>query len=256
MIRKVILVALLVTSMCVAAYAETSTRSGILADESMVLGRDGAILVIETAATFVPQALDMLGETYDYFSGADFSAMDLSSYDHVFIAMDGGLVEEPSIANAAAFAENGGCLHFFGGTCWQAYAIAMNMYLLENDTDDYCWTISSSPNSTVTDAGHYLTAGLPASSDFVNNSAAYYSLRITDAAAMVGAVNGDGWPLLANKVIGEGMVDICLNSAYADYWSDPADWAWGEQVIANMLTCNGSVATENSSWSSIKAQYR
>jgi len=257
MIRKLLLVALLVTGMCVAAYAdETVSRPGIEPGDGAFFGRDGEILVIETTDTFVPAALDMLGEVYDTFSGADFSAVDLSGYDHVFVCMDGGLIEEASIANVAAFANDGGCLHFFGGTCWQPYAQAMDEYLLANNSDDYCWTVSGAPHSTVTDAGHYLAVGLPASYDFLNTSAAYYSLRSTDGAALVAAVNGDGYDHLLSKDIGEGNFDICINSAYFAYWTEPSDWDWGMQVVANMLTCDGPVATENSSWSSIKAQYR
>ena len=73
---------------------------------------------------------------------------------------------------------------------------------------------------------------------------------------MVAAVNGDGYAHLLSKDIGEGTFDICIYEAHEYAWGLPSDSDWGEQVVANMLTCAGPVATENTSWSSIKSLYR
>jgi hypothetical protein len=196
----------------------------------------GGVLLIETTTTFLPQCLDDLGVTYDSFSGSDFSAVDLSGYGHVIVGMDGGLVNDPSIANVEAFATAGGALHFVGGTCWEPYALAVDNRLLEHDTADYCWTtVSGSPDSTVVDPGNPLAAGLPATYDFDNNSATYYSLRPMDAAAAIAAVNGDGYDHLLSKPIGAGTFDILTNSPSDDYWESADDYNWGCQVVQNML---------------------
>ena len=59
------------------------------------------VLLIETTDTFLDQCLNDLGVAYDSYFGGDFSGLDLSGYLHVILGMDGGLVEEPSIINAA-----------------------------------------------------------------------------------------------------------------------------------------------------------
>jgi len=258
--RKLTLIALLLVAFSLNAVADTTTsRDGIILHDANSLSGDRvpqAILLIETTDSFIGQALTDLGHGYDLFSGADFSGVDLTAYTHVFVGMDGGLVEAPSIMNAAGWAMNGGCLHFFGGSCWQPFAQAMNDYLLENNVNDYCWSISAMPHSTVVDPGHYLANGLPVNHDFADPSASYYSLRSTDAGAAVAAVNGDDYDHLLSKSIGDGVFDICINSAYAPYWVDANDYDWGKQVVANMLECSGGIATDDQSWSNIKALYR
>jgi hypothetical protein len=240
------------------SFAFASSSSNDIANENLGWiyqnGDREDVLLIETTDTFLGACLADLGVAYDYFFGGDFSALDLSGYQHVILGMDGGLVEEPSIVNAANFANAGGAFHIFGGTCWQPFAIAVNAHLLENNTNDYCWsTVGGVPHTVVTDAGHYLANGLPADYTFNNLSASYYSLRPTDGAAAVAAVNGDGFDHLLSKAIGAGTFDICTNSSYGSYWAG-ADYDWGCQVVENMLNL-GPTANEESSWSQVKSLY-
>jgi len=213
------------------------------------------VLLIETIDSVVNTALVELGITFDLFAGEDFSAVDLSAYDHVFVAMDGGLMEAPSIMNVAAWANAGGCLHFYGGSNYTPYAQALNDYLLQNDTANHFWQTSATPHVTVVDAGHYLATDLPASYDFLDTGAAFYQTRSTDAGMAVAAVNGDQFDMLMSRSIGDGNFDICINSASADYYSNDADYRWAKQVVANMLECAGQVATQTSSWGAVKSLF-
>lgn len=214
-----------------------------------------SVLLIETSTTFLDQALIDLSVAYDYFAGDDFSGLDLSGYTHVFLGMDGGIVGEPSILNAANFVSNGGFLHFYGGTCWEPFAIAVDAHLVGNDTADYCWAmVGGTPHSTVTDVGHYLANLLPGTYNFADIAATYYATRTTDGGLAVAAVNGDGYNHLFSKSIGAGNFDWCINSAYETYYVNPNDYSWGLQVVSNMLLL-GPTATEESSWSSVKALY-
>jgi hypothetical protein len=255
------LVALLAVGLSgIAAAHETSTDIYIGLEEGGWIIHDGQggndILLIETTTTALGAALTALGHTYDYFSGSDFSGLDLSPYDHVFLGMDGGLVEGPSIQNLANFINAGGCGHIFGGTCWQPYAIAMNTYILENDINNYCWVQNAiPPDSRVVDAAHYLASGLPANYNYLNNAASYYQLRNTDVLAWVAAENGDGYDHLLSKDLGSGNFDICINSSYSGYWAG-ADFDWMTQVVANMLNGCGVTPTTESSWGAIKSLYR
>jgi hypothetical protein len=259
--RLIALAALLVVTSGLAYAHETSTNPDIiLEDGGMVyhtIGRTQDVLLIDTTSSALDQALNDLGVPYDLFFGDNFAAVDLSPYSHVFVAMDGGLVEAPSVQNAANFASNGGCLHFYGGTCYQPYAIALDQYLLTNQTNNYCWTtVFGAPHSTVVDGGHYLAAGLPANYNFADISASYYQTRNTDAGAAVAAVNGDGFDHLLSKGIGTGNFDYCINSPYEFYYANPSDYQWLLQVVENMLVCAGPTATEQTSWGSVKSLYR
>lgn len=260
--RLLALGAVLLVGMSGIAFAhETSTDPSIVLENTGLIMHDillpQEVLLIETTDTALDQALNDLGVPYDYFGGDNFSGLDLSPYTHVFVGMDGGLVEGPSLQNAANFASNGGCLHFYGGTCWQPYAIGLNDYLLQNQTGNYCWTtVGGSPHSTVVNAGHYLAAGLPGTYNFYDIAATYYQTRNTDAAASVAAVNGDGFDHLLSKPIGNGSFDYCINSPYAYYYLNPNDYSWLKTVVENMMACGGPVATESSSWGAIKAIYR
>jgi hypothetical protein len=255
--RKTLIFSVVILAMAASALATTTTPLVRPSNGGMESAGDrNTILLIETTTTFLGQALTDLSVAFDLFSGSDFSGVDLSAYTQVFLGMDGGLVEAPSIANLANFVNAGGCAHIYGGTCWEGYAVALNDYLLANDTTNYCWTVSNTPHATVVDGGNYLATGLPASYNFVDSSAAYYATRSTDGAAMVAAVNGDGYDMLMWKMVGGGIVDFCINSAYYAYWTNPSDYAWGQQVVANMLTCDGSVAVENSTWGNVKSLFR
>jgi len=255
---SLMLLLLLVGLSALAQAADTSTRRDILLHEDgWVDGPNrNTVLLIETISTFLDQALTELAVAHDVYAGEDFSALDLSGYDHVFVGMDGGMVEAPSIANVAGWAANGGCLHFYGGTAWGAYVEAMNQLLLQNDTSTYYWTVSTTPHSTIVDAGHYLAAGLPASYNFIDDSAAYYQIRSTDGAVSVAAVNGDQYHHLMSKILGQGSFDICINSSYESYYTNLDDYNWGKQVVANMLSCQGGVASEAKAWGGVKSLFR
>jgi hypothetical protein len=257
---------LLVGTGGIAVSHETSTDPSIVLESGGFVAHDPNrtqdVLLIETTTTALGQALTDLSVTYDSFLGDDFSAVDLSPYVHVFVAMDGGLVEAPSLQNAANYVNAGGCLHFYGGTCWQPYAQGLNTYLLQNDVHNYCWaTVGGSPHSTVVDAGHHLAADLPATYSFADIFASYYQTRNTDGVALVAAANGDGYDHLFSKWIGSGHFDYCTNSPYIYYYSNPNDYAWLRTVVRNMVTnyyCGGipPVAVRNASWGAIKAIYR
>jgi hypothetical protein len=216
------------------------------------------VLLIETISTALGAALTSLSVPYDLYQGQDFSGLDLSPYTHVFLAMDGGLVENPSIQNLANFANDGGCAHIYGGTCYQPYAIALNTHLLLNNINDYCWTtVNGLPHSTVVDNAHYLAQGLPATYTFVDIAASYYQTRSTDGAAAVAAENGDGYDHVMSKAIGNGSVDLCINSPSEVYYQNGSDFDWLTQVVSNMLDCGAApTATESATWGGIKAIYR
>jgi len=213
------------------------------------------VLLIETTETAIGSILGDLGVAHDLYTGDDFSTIDLSPYVHVIVAMDGGAIEEGSIANVAAFASGGGLLHFIGGTAWQPFAVAVNSHLVANEIDDYYWMISTIPHVTLTDPDHCLSVGLPGSYNFTDPSAAYYMIRVTDGAIDQAAENGDGYPLLFSKSVGSGWFDWCINSPYSLYWVDAGDYGWLLQVVTNMLQEMPSPVGETT-WGRIKGLYR
>ncbi len=243
-----------------ATSAEATRTPGSAAppQQGWVSQRGANVLVIES--TFVDgtihRALNELGVPFDVFFGDIFSGVDLSPYDHVFVAMDGGLMDNASIQNVAVWARLGGCAHFYGGSCWFDYAAALNQYFLENDQNNWCWEIVGGvPDVTVTNAGHYLASGLPATYNFVDDAASYYQTRSTDGALQIAARNGDGYAMLGSKPFLAGNFDICINSPYSDYYSNATDFNWLKQVVANMLTCGAATAVEPTTWGQIKSLY-
>lgn len=253
----------------VMAVCATAARGDGTVSNPMLPGQDGGasnltavntVLLIQTGVTVgqsVGRALTELGITYDFLATSDFSAVNLAPYQHVFVGMDGGTITTASIVNVRNWVQGGHCLHFYGGTCWQEYATALNANLLQNNVNDYCWaTVAGAPDVTVTNAGHYLAGGLPATYTFANHSASYYQTRTTDAGISVAAVNGDNFKCLLSKPIGSGNFDICINSAYDGYYTNNADYQWLKQVVRNMLLCGGATAVEASTWGTIKAIYQ
>jgi hypothetical protein len=194
-----------------------------------------SVLLLETNDTHVDASLDALGVGYDQQLNGDFSLIDLSGYRQVFLALDGGPLGAPLIANLAGFAAAGGALHVLGGSAYAPYVTAMNDMLLGCDTGNYSWTMSpASPQFSVVDPGHYLTRNLTSTHDFGNVSATYYQLRITDPAAEVAAVNSAGAIQLAAKPHGDGRLDICTNSPTQSYYAGD-DVIWAATVVRNML---------------------
>lgn len=258
MIKKATGLALLCVGAATSAFAVTASNEAILpASGGWVHQGRANVLLIETTSTALGQALTDCGQAYDLFSGDDFSALDLSPYQHVFLGMDGGLVEGPSLQNASNFANAGGNFHIYGGTCWQNYAIGLDTYLVQNDINNYCWTtVGGVPHSTVTNTAHYLAQGLPVTYTYADLSASYYQTRTTDAGLSVAAVNGDGYNHLFSKGIGGGSVDACINSSYYYYYTNPNDYAWMKQVVCNMLQAGGPVPTQQTTWGQLKTIVR
>ncbi|MCH7496375.1 MAG: M6 family metalloprotease domain-containing protein [Candidatus Marinimicrobia bacterium] len=197
----------------------------------------GTVLVLSTVSisASVLLALTNLGVTYDHIATTVFTGIDFSPYQTVIVALDGGLVETASVQALADAAGAGRKLIIVGGTNYGPYYIGMESYLLSH-TNQQGWVISAPPHLTVTDTGHPLVAGVPASYNFVNSSAANYMLRVSDPVAAVAAVNGDGHPILLDKPIGTGHLVAFLNSALDSYWLNAADFAVLETVLDNALT--------------------
>lgn len=192
------------------------------------------VLLIETVNTFLVPALDDLGITYDYFLGDDYSEIDLYGYDHVFVAMNGGFVEDASVVRAASYAKEGGHLHFWGGTTHEPYMEALNLYLLPCDLDSLSWAWPEEPHSTIEHIGHFLANGLPVTHNFTTSNPAAYQTRAFGGPATVVAVNGDKHPQLLTRSFGAGRFDICVNNPGVSDWST-ADLVWGKQVVWNVL---------------------
>lgn len=258
--RRLIFLILLLVGVSGFAYADqTASRADIVnSNEGWLTQPDrNEVLLIRTTDVALNQAFSDLSVPFDEYVGDNFSGVDLTGYTHVFVAMDGGLVEDPSIQNVATFAGNGGHVHFYGGTCWQGYAIALNAHLLLNDVNNYCWsTVGGSPDVLVVDPAHCLADALPGTYNFVDPAATFYSTRSTDPGTAVAAINGDNYDMLMSKAIGAGTFDICINSPYVSYYMNPTDYNWLKQVVQNMLNCVVPVPVENTTWGNIKALYR
>ena len=228
------------------AALAASTASTPLAEQSLLqvnkfvikkLAPAPPFLIISTTDTAgsVQQALTDHGITFDLFSGADWSGIDLSGYNTVIIGMDGGSVSAASVQNVANFVTNGGRLIIIGGSALAEWTNAVNTYLLANATANYDWAISAQPHLTITDPAHILATGLPGTYNFTNPSAAFYQIKSTDPAASVAAVNGDGYAAIFSKTIGSGTLIWFINSAEEGYWSNPADYNILSTFIANAI---------------------
>ena len=216
---------------------------------------NNSVALLETTTTALGEVLTSLGVTYDDYQGPPFPT-NLTQYTTVLLGMDGGLLEGSDIQNLAAYASAGGNLVFFGGTCWQDYAVAMDTYLVRNDTNNYCWTeVMNTPAVRIVDPENPLSLGLPETYNFTNWAASYYQFRTTDPAISVAADNGDGYHMLFSKTIGSGRIACCINSAYASYWAG-ADLDWMTTAVRNMYSIYGIVPTKSVSWGGLKATFR
>ena len=203
------------------------------------------ILLITTTdvSQSVERALNELGYAYDYFYGSPWTGIDFSPYSLVIVAMDGGLAEIADVQKLRTdVIDQGKRLIFLGGTCYQPFAQGMNDYIVGNDTNNYCWTITSPPSWTVVDPSHPLAAGLPSAYNYVDPSAGYYQIRVNDPDIQPVAVNGDGYNAFFYKgtyaEAAGGDFIWYIDSVYAGYWTDPSDYALLKQVIANSLNYN------------------
>lgn len=216
-----------------------------------------SVLLLETTSTALGRALTACGVGYDEAFGPPFPSP--AGYAAVFLGMDGGLLEDSDIAPLADYAASGGCLNFYGGTCWQDYAISMNNRLVNNDINNYCWTeVFTQPEMTVTDPGCCLASGLPGTYNWTDLGASFYQFRSNDTGlACVAAVNGDGFNMLFSKSIGSGNFNYCIDSAYDGYYSNQTDFNVLQQIVCNMSNCcGGPNPTQETSWGQIKSTYK
>ncbi|HKQ62313.1 MAG TPA: choice-of-anchor D domain-containing protein [Candidatus Polarisedimenticolaceae bacterium] len=194
------------------------------------------ILVLATTpfANSVGRALDELGRTYDALSTDEFTGVNFAPYDVIVAALDGGDVDEDDVAALAAAVADGRLVVILGGTNFQPYIAGVNSSLLTVTAGG--WVLSGEPHLSVVDPADPLAAGLPATTTFVNRTAAYYLLRINDPAAEVVAANGDGFAALVRKSIGAGRLVYFINTPRDANWTAPQDFPILRTVLANALT--------------------
>jgi hypothetical protein len=215
----------------------------------VLLHQQGNILLIDTFDTLssVQLALNQLGYYYEYIQAADWTGIDFSSYQIVIVAMDGGLINSPSLEKLRTdVIDAGKHLIFLGGTCWQDFALGVNQYLVANNTADYCWKISATPHFTLVDPSNPLAEGLPSPYNFIDNNAAYYQTRVTDPSIDVIGVNGDGHASLfykdtnfplneRNSTQQSGDFVWFIDTPASPYWSNPDDFAFLKQLLENAI---------------------
>ena len=195
------------------------------------------VLTSTDVSQSIERVLNEEGLLYDIVYVPPITGIDFSPYSVVILGMDGGTFTVADIqALRTGVIDAGKRLIFAGGTCWVDFATGVNDYLVLNDTNNYCWTISSTPNWTLTDPSHGLAEGLPDSLNFVNSSAAYYQIRVNDPLAQVVGLNGDGWPMYFYMGdYGDGDFIWMIDSAYSYYWADPSDYAFFKQTLLNAI---------------------
>ena len=185
----------------------------------------------------VAAALTDLGYAFDevYASTAgSLAALNLSGYSTVVVAMDGGFWDETDIAKLAEFTAGGGRLVGIGGSCYADFALGIDVHLFDVDAADYCWAHSSTPHLTVLYDQNRLAIGLPSVHNYAGDND-YYSLRPMGWDVQVAAENGDGWPCLIKKRLGNGWLAWYTASPYTSYWADPGDYTVLKRVIFNMM---------------------
>jgi hypothetical protein len=194
--------------------------------------------VLGNTQTYLQNALNDLGVAFDTATSADLTGFDFSVYQDVFVGADGFNPNDASVQTLAAFAAAGGALHYIGGASGLDFTTAVNAHLMQVDLVNYLWnTNTTPPDFTAASPVKPLAFGLATPYDFVVTPATYYQLRITDPAAIVAGSNGDGFPVLATKALGAGLVNLHVNSPR--FYSDPNDFAWFRQVVLNMLVQGG-----------------
>jgi hypothetical protein len=235
------ILALLVAFLPAAAVAATSSTGAPSAPGlSIIQGAD--ILVLEAGiGGAVDEILTSLGQPHDLIVSEVWTGINFGSYDIVFIAMDGGSIEEVDVAAVRTGAIDAGVrVCWFGGTCYDPFANGVEQELVDIDTVNFCWQIAASPQFTLVDPGHPLALGLPGTMNFANSEAGYYMLRPTDDSLQVVGQNGDGFDSLFFKGNGfpgggTGQLVWLTNSPFDDYWTNPADLAFLTQAVSNCL---------------------
>jgi hypothetical protein len=197
------------------------------------------ILVLDTAPdpNAVVHALNEIGVGFTVMSTEDWTGINYGPYSTVIAAMDGGLISQASIqAVRTNVVDAGKRLIFIGGTCWQDFAIGVNTYLLGNDINNYCWTMSGLPSWTLTNPSHGLAAGLPATHNWADPGAGYYQTRPTDPLAEYVARNGDDVSIYFYKNAGFAGDFIWFTSTAFEYhWTWQPDFDMFKQIVYNSL---------------------
>jgi hypothetical protein len=190
--------------------------------------------------------LTELGYAYDFIFSEDWTSIDFSPYDVVIIGMDGGFILDASVqAVREGVIDQGKRLIFVGGTCVQEFANGVDAYLVSNLTGNFCWNISAPPHWTLVDSGHGLATGLPDSYNFIDQSAAFYQIRVDDPDIEPVAMNGDGFvnyflknsafPSAENSLSATGDFIWFANSAFSFYWVNQPDFDLFKQLLGNSV---------------------
>jgi hypothetical protein len=233
------LAVLLTGAMGEAAQTASTAKVKAGAQKRKVLGNN--VLLLETTDTALDNALNALGQPFDQIVSEDWTGIDFSPYNIIFIGMDGGLIDQADVAAIRTNAINAGKrVAWFGGTALPEFVAGVEASLMDVDTGNFGWSVSNTPHFTLVNPGHPMGTGLPATMNFGNSSAAFYMLRPTDAAIQVVGHNGDGFNSLFFKGSGfpgggTGQLIWLTNSPFVDYWSIPSDMAFLTQVVSNCL---------------------
>lgn len=256
---KYLMVALFLVGPAGAGLAgPASARSGVNGGAEPRISRTEGndVLLLETTSTAIGQALNDDGVPWDW-CGTPWP-LHFPHYRDIFVGMDDGYVDTTAVQALAAWAADGGHLHFFGGTCQPDYAAAMNRYLVHNDLSNFCWSpVSGRPEMTVTDPSSYLAYGLPSAHDWGNDDASGYQIHVIDPRIWEAARNGDGYPMLFSRAIGNGTFDYFIDRPCRECYAGQ-DRTILAQIVSSMLhlTTPPPVPVRNSSWGQIKSLYR
>ena len=232
--------AILLTS-GLAEAAQTASSPAVKGGAEKRVVQGNTVLLLETTDTALDTALGSLGQPFDSIVSDTWTGIDFSPYNIVFIGMDGGDIDEADVAAVRSGAIDAGVrVCWFGGTALPNFANGVEISLVDIDTANFFWTISSTPHFTLVNPAHPMGASLPGSMNFANPSAAFYMLRPTDAAIQVVGENGDGFDSLFFKGSGfpgggTGQLVWLTNSPFASYWTIPSDMAFLTQVVDNCL---------------------
>jgi hypothetical protein len=206
--------------------------NGQLAEEILVLATT-------SLSNSVVAVLNALGKPHTLLQTFDFTTIDFAPFDIIIVGMDGGSISEASLLALANAASSGKKLIMIGGTSYTPYYTGMQNYLLRH-TNQQGWVTSTTPHHRITDSAHPLASGLPQTYSYVNSSASYYMIRINDDLAHVVATNGDGFPTLVEKPIGNGSLYYFTSSASDSYWGNAPDRAMLQTIIENAINLSAN----------------
>jgi len=187
----------------------------------------------------VERALRELGVPYDYVYTERFASVDFTPYKTIVVTMNGGYIEAADVQALANAAASGKHLIMLGGTNYPPYYNGLQTYLLQH-TGQQGWAASAPPHLTVTAPSDPLATGIPSPNNFSDYNASAYMLRVSDPAAGVVAVNGDGHPALLHKQIGAGSLVYFVNVPDSYFWYIERDYQVQRQVIQNALAWSGA----------------